>query len=91
MTDILREVSSLFDNLAMSRIPHYLIPLSLVQKVLTSANAGPASTIQTHLAPFLGSAIPIYVDPEAVDLARFQVAVTQAEIIGNRWLVNTPA
>ncbi len=69
MTDMLREVSSLFDNLAMSRIPHYLIPLSLVQKVLTSANAGPASTIQTHLAPFLGSAIPIYVDPKAVDLA----------------------
>ncbi len=69
MTDILREVSSLIDNLAMSRIPHNLIPLSLVQNVLISAIAGPASLIQTHLAPFLGSAIPTYVDPEAGDLA----------------------
>ncbi len=69
MTDILREISSLIDNLAMSRIPHYLIPLSLVQNVLTSATAGPASPIQTHLAFSLGSAIPLYVDPEAGDLA----------------------
>ncbi len=69
MTGMLREGSSLIDNVAMSRIPHYLIPLSLVQNVLTSATAGPASPIQTHLAFSLGSAIPIYVDPEAGDLA----------------------
>ncbi len=68
MTDMLYEESSLIDNLAMSRIPHYL-PLCLVQNVLTSSTAGPASSIQTHLAPSLGSAIPIYVDPEAGDLA----------------------
>ncbi len=69
MTDMLREVISLIDNLAMSRIPHYLIPLSLVQNILTSAIAGPASPIQTHLAFSLGSAIPLYVDPEAGNLA----------------------
>ncbi len=69
MTDMLREVSSSIDNLAMGRIPHYLIPLSLVQNILTSATASPASPIQTHLAFSLGSAIPLYVDPEAGDLA----------------------
>ncbi|KAF4103555.1 hypothetical protein G5714_016438 [Onychostoma macrolepis] len=69
MTDMLREVSSLIDNLAMGRIPHYLIPLNLVQNILASATMGPASPIQTHLAFSLGSAIPLYVDPEAGDLA----------------------
>ncbi len=68
-TDMLSKISSLIDNLAMTRIPHYLILLSLVQNVLTSANAGPASPIQTHLAFSLGSFIPLYVDPEAGDLA----------------------
>ncbi len=66
---MLREVSSLIDKLAMGKISHYLIPLSLVQNILTSASAGPASPIQTHLAFSLGSAIPLYVDPEAGDLA----------------------
>ncbi len=69
MTDMLREVSSSIDNLAMGRIPHYLIPLSFVQNIQTSATAGPASPIQTHLAFSLGSAIPLYIDPEAGDLA----------------------
>ncbi|KAF4100048.1 hypothetical protein G5714_018244 [Onychostoma macrolepis] len=69
MTDMLREVSSSIDNLAMGRIPHYLIPLSLIQNILTSATVGPSSPIQTHLAFSLGSAITLYVDPEAGDLA----------------------
>ncbi len=69
MTDKLREVSSSIDNLAMGRIPHYLIPLSLVQHILASATTGPASPIQTHLDFSLGSAIPLYVDPEVGDLA----------------------
>ncbi len=69
MADMLREVSSSIDSLAMGRIPHYLIPLSLVQNILTSATMGPTSPIQTHLAFSLGSAIPLYVDPEAGDLA----------------------
>ncbi len=68
MTNMLREVSSLIENLAMNRIPHYLIPLSLVQNVLTSATAGPVSLIQTHLAFSLGSIIPLYIDQEAGDL-----------------------
>ncbi len=54
MTDMLREVSSSIDNLAMGRIPHYLIPLSLVQNTAGLAR---------------GSAIPLCVDPEAGDLA----------------------
>ncbi len=69
MTDMLHKVSSLIDNLAMSRIPHYFIHLSLVQNVLTSATVGPASPIKTHLAFSLGSAIPLYLDPEAGELA----------------------
>ncbi len=69
MTNMLREVSCLIDNLAMSRIPHDLITLSLVQNVLTSATTSSASPIQTHLAFSLGSTIPLYVDPEAGDLA----------------------
>ncbi len=69
MTDMLRELSSLIDNLVTIRIPHYLIPLSLVQNVLTSATAGPTSPIQTHLAFSLGSIVPLYLDPEAGDLA----------------------
>ncbi len=62
MTDMLRDVSSLIDNLAMSRIPHDMIPLSLVQNILTSATAGPASPIQTQLNFSLGNAIPLYAD-----------------------------
>ncbi len=69
MGDMLREVSSSIDNLTMGRIPHNLIPLSLVQNILTSATAGPASPIQTHLTFSLGSAIPLYIDPEAGNLA----------------------
>lgn len=64
MTDMLREVSSSIDSLAMGRIPPYLIPLSLVQNVLASAITTPADPLQVHLAYSLGSAIPLYVDPE---------------------------
>ncbi len=66
---MLREVSSSVKNLGIGRIPHYSMPLSLVQNILTSATTGPASLIQTHLAFSLGSAIPLYIDPEAGDLA----------------------
>ncbi len=69
MTDMLREVSSSIDSLAMGRIAHYLIPLSLVQNILISATAGLTSPIQTHLAFSWGSAITLCVDPEAGDLA----------------------
>ena len=63
MSDMLREVSSSMDSLAMGRIPPYLIPLSLVQTVLASATTTPTDPIQTHLAYSLGSAIPLFVDP----------------------------
>ena len=63
MTDMLREVSSSIDSLAMGRIPPYLIPLSLVQTVLASAITTPTDPLQIHLAYSLGSAIPLYVDP----------------------------
>ncbi|XDV51914.1 hypothetical protein PO909_020706 [Leuciscus waleckii] len=63
MSDMLREISSSMDSLAMGRIPPYLIPLSLVQAVLASATTTPTDPIQTHLAYSLGSAIPLYVDP----------------------------
>ncbi len=68
-TDMLQEVSSSIHILAMGRIPHYLIPLSLIQNILTSATTGLASPIQTHLAFSLGSAIPLHVHPKAGDLA----------------------
>ncbi|XDV29270.1 hypothetical protein PO909_032407 [Leuciscus waleckii] len=63
MSDMLREVSSSMDSLAMGRIPPYLIPISLVQAVLASAATTPTDPIQTHLAYSLGSAILLYVDP----------------------------
>ena len=63
MTDMLRELSSSIDSLAMGRIPPYLIPLSLVQAVLASAITTPTDPLQIHLAYSLGSAIPLYVDP----------------------------
>ncbi|ROL43546.1 hypothetical protein DPX16_13477 [Anabarilius grahami] len=69
MTDMLREVSSSIDSLAMGRIPPYLVPLSLVQTVLASANVRPIDPLQTHLTYSLGSAIPIHVDPEQSEVA----------------------
>lgn len=69
MTDMLREVSSSIDSLAMGRIPPYLIPLSLVQNVLASAITTPTDPMQIHLAYSLGSAIPLYVDPEQKEMS----------------------
>ena len=68
MTDMLREISSSIDSLAMGRIPPYLIPLSLVQNVLASAINAPTDPLQIHLAYSLGSAIPLYVDPEQKEM-----------------------
>lgn len=69
MSDLLREVSSSMDSLAMGRIPPYLVPLSLVQTLLTSATTGPTSPVQAHLAYSLGSAIPLHIAPEQGELA----------------------
>ncbi|XDV14351.1 hypothetical protein PO909_014622 [Leuciscus waleckii] len=63
-TDMLWEVSSSNDSLATGIIPLYMVPLSLVQTVMATATATPTDPLQIHLAYSLGSAIPLYVDPE---------------------------
>lgn len=57
MSDMLRELGSSIDCLAMSRIPLYLVSLSLVQDILVSTTNGQVSQTQAHLAYSLGSAI----------------------------------
>ncbi|KAL1248034.1 hypothetical protein QQF64_023410 [Cirrhinus molitorella] len=69
MADMLREVSSSVDSLAIGRIPPYLVPLSLVQTVLASATSGPTNPVQAHLAYSLGSAIPLHIAPEQGEMA----------------------
>ena len=69
MNDMLREVSSSIDSLAMGRIPPYLVPLSLVDSILTNALSGPISPVQAHLAFSLGSATVLYVNPEFREVA----------------------
>ncbi|XDV14346.1 hypothetical protein PO909_014617 [Leuciscus waleckii] len=63
-TDMLWEVSSSNDSLATGIIPLYTVPWSLVQTVLAIATATPTDPRQIHLAYSLGSATPLYVDPE---------------------------
>ncbi len=56
--------------------------------VATSATAGPASLIQTHLAPFL-VAIPIYANPETGDLVfLFSLPIIDANIYRLKDVVN---
>ncbi|RXN38039.1 GTPase IMAP family member 7 [Labeo rohita] len=69
MSDMLREVSSSIDSLAMGRIPPYLVPLSLVQTVLSSITTHPPDSLQAHLAYSLGGSILLHVDPEQSELA----------------------
>ncbi|CAJ1057627.1 uncharacterized protein LOC125802183 [Xyrichtys novacula] len=64
MSDMLREISSSIDSLAAGRIPPYLVPLSLVQDLLSTATREATTPLQAHLAYTLGSAVPIYVNPE---------------------------
>ncbi|CAB1342447.1 unnamed protein product, partial [Coregonus sp. 'balchen'] len=58
----LHEVSSSMDQLAVNRIPSYLVPLSMVHNILTSATTTMIKPLQSHLVYSLGSAIPIHVD-----------------------------
>ncbi|RXN02210.1 nuclease HARBI1 [Labeo rohita] len=69
MSDMLREVSSSIDSLAMGRIPPYLVPLSLVQTVLSSITTHPPDSLQAHLTYSLGGSILLHVDPEQRELA----------------------
>ncbi|RXN21997.1 pumilio -like protein [Labeo rohita] len=66
---MLRMVSSSIDSLAMGRIPPYLVPLSLVQPVLSSVTTHPSDSLQAHLAYSLGGSILLHVDPEQSELA----------------------
>lgn len=69
MSDMLRDVGSSVDSLAMSRIPPYLVPLTLVQDILATATRDLVTPLQAHLAYTLGSSVPTYVDPEAREVA----------------------
>ncbi len=69
MSDMLRDNSSSVDSLAMGIITPYLVPLSLVQDILTAATRDSVTPLQAHLAYTLGSAVSIHVDPEATELA----------------------
>ena len=69
MSDMIRDIGSSVDSLAIGRIPPYLVPLSLVQDLLATATRELVTPLQAHLAYTLGSAVPIYVDPEAREVA----------------------
>ena len=67
MSDLLREVSSM-NTLSGGTIPSYLVPLSMVENIVQSATTTTVQTSQVHLAYSLGSAIPIYVNPENLEV-----------------------
>jgi hypothetical protein len=62
MEDFLREVSSSSDNLAMNRIPSYLVAIAMEHDILTSTTTVTVKPLQVHLAYGLGSEIPFHVD-----------------------------
>ena len=64
MSDMLQEIGSSIDSLAMGRIPPYLVALTLVQEVLTTATWEAVTDLQARLAYTLGNAVPIYVNPQ---------------------------
>ena len=68
MSDMLRSISSSVDTLAIGRIPPYLVPLSLVQRILAASTKDVVTPLQAHLAYTLGSAVPIHVDPEGREI-----------------------
>lgn len=68
MVDLLREVSSSVNSLSGGRIPPYLVPLSMVENIVQAATTTTAQTSQVHLAYSLGSALPIYVKPESLEI-----------------------
>lgn len=69
MSDLIRDISSSIDTLAMGRIPPYLVSLALVQELLSTNTRDHITPMQAHLAYTLGSSVPIYVNPEARELA----------------------
>ena len=69
MSNLIRDISSSVDTLAMGRIPPYLVSLALVQDFLSTATRELVNPLQAHLYYTLGSAVPIYVNPEACEMA----------------------
>lgn len=68
MQDLLREVSSSVSSLSAGRVPTYLVPLDLVEQILRTATTTVIQSSQVHLAYSLGSAIPISVNPQELEL-----------------------
>lgn len=62
------EVSPALDSLVENRIPPYLVPVELVERILRQATMGTTQMQQVHLACDLGSAMPVHVDPEAGEI-----------------------
>ncbi len=68
MQDLLREISSSVSSLSAGKIPSYLVPLTLVEQILKTATTTVIQPSQVHLAYSLGSAIPISVNPQNLEL-----------------------
>ncbi|KAM3619981.1 uncharacterized protein V6R79_016682 [Siganus canaliculatus] len=68
MQDLVREVTASVSSLSTGRIPAYLVPLTIVEGILKAATTTEVSTPQIHLAYSLGSAIPISVNPQELEL-----------------------
>ena len=49
-------------------IPSYLVPLSMVENTEQSATTTTVQMLQVHLAYSLGNTIPIYVNPENLEV-----------------------
>ena len=58
MNDMLLDIGSSVDSLAMGKISPYLIPLSLVQNILFPTTRDVVTPLQAHLAYTLGSVVP---------------------------------
>ncbi|KAL2078964.1 hypothetical protein ACEWY4_024708 [Coilia grayii] len=68
MQDLLREISSSISTLGGGKIPPYLTPLDMVDKILKSTTTTNVYSSQIHLAYNLGSAIPIFVNPQDLEI-----------------------
>ncbi|KAL7387524.1 hypothetical protein ABVT39_024884, partial [Epinephelus coioides] len=68
MQDLLRKISSSVNSLSSGRIPAYLVPLDLVTQILKCATTTVVCPSQVHLAYNLGSAIPISVNPQSLEI-----------------------
>ena len=68
MQDLLREVSSSVNSLNGGKIPPYLVPLDMVENILKSSTTTNVYISQVHLAYSLGSAIPIFVNPQKLEI-----------------------